>query len=570
MECAKLAKAIGLLAVSCTVCAEAETEMEQQGNRILQEHQQRLEEQRRRIESEQKRHQPIIAVPPKEEPSVPGGPCFDVKEIEFDGATLLPDDEAVRIQAPYLARCVDLASINQLIRKVTDWYLENGYITSRAYVTAQDLSSGSLAITVIEGSVESIEPIDAESRINVHTAFPSVTGDILNLRDIEQGLEQINRLRSYDVKMDLLPGAEPGGSVISINSQESEPVAVSLSRDNSGQKSTGELMNGLMISLDNPLGLNDYSYFQLQKDTLPRRYGKSSRSVTGHWDMPYGYWNFGLDFSHFEYLTTVQGNLKEFETSGESTNKKISLSRTLFRDESSKLKIKAGLSHKRMQNHIEDVILDNSRALTVGTIGFGYEKYFPGQAQLQIDVNYHRGLKLFNALKDTEDENGEPRAQFDKLTARLDYTKAFKVVTAGKPLGLTWQSTLQAQYSDDLLFGSEQISIGSLYSVRGYKGTSVSAASGAYWRNTLTLQFKPEVSWLEKVEPFVAIDVGAVRDRANVYAQGKYVDLSGLAAGIKLSGKHFSADMTYARPNDPPDWLQADSSQWYFTLTYKF
>ncbi|MES9874027.1 MAG: POTRA domain-containing protein, partial [Candidatus Sedimenticola sp. 6PFRAG7] len=155
MECAKLAKAVGLLAVSLTVCAEAQTDIEQQGNRILQEHQQRLEEQRRRIESEQKRHQPIIEVPPKEKPSVPGGPCFDIKEIEFDGATLLPNDEAVRIQAPYLARCVDLESINQLIRKVTDWYLESGYITSRAYVTAQDLSSGSLAITVIEGSVES-------------------------------------------------------------------------------------------------------------------------------------------------------------------------------------------------------------------------------------------------------------------------------------------------------------------------------------------------------------------------------------------------------------------------------
>ncbi|WP_236044173.1 POTRA domain-containing protein [Klebsiella grimontii] len=37
-------------------------------------------------------------------------------------------------------------------------------------------------------------------------AFPRAEGRVLNLRDAEQGLEQLNRLNSRPLTVDILPG----------------------------------------------------------------------------------------------------------------------------------------------------------------------------------------------------------------------------------------------------------------------------------------------------------------------------------------------------------------------------
>ncbi len=421
-----------------------------------------------------------------------GGPCFDITAIEFDGADHLPAMSKQKLVAPFLNQCIDLDKINQLLRVVSEWYLDRGYVTSRAYVTAQDLTTGRLLITVIEGIIETIQLDDSGSRINTNTAFPQANGKLLNLQDIEQGLEQINRLQSNQARMDILPGKTPGASLVQIKSQTVRPWLISLSRDNSGQATTGELMNGLLIGIDNPLGLNDYSYLNIQKGNVSRSTGKASNSVSWHWDMPLGYWSMGLDISYFDYLSTVQSNFQQFETSGTSLSQSLFLSRVLYRDQASKLKWRTRLQRKQNKNYIEDALLDSSRVLGIGNIGIEYEKYLPDQSQWKFDLDYYRGLNLFGAPEDEEQAAGSAKAQFDKYSARIDYQKTgdFKVIE-NTPLTLKFHSILHAQYSSDRLFGSEQISIGSLYTVRGYKGSSISASSGAYWRNSLSLQWRP-------------------------------------------------------------------------------
>lgn len=153
-----------------------------------------------------------------------GGPCFDITVIEFEGADHLSATVKQQLVAPFLNQCIDLDKINQLLKVISEWYLDRDYVTSRAYVTAQDLATGSLLITVIEGVIETIELDDPDSRINTNTAFPWMTGKLLNLRDIEQGLEQINRLQSSQATMDITPGKTPGASIIQVKTQTAAPA----------------------------------------------------------------------------------------------------------------------------------------------------------------------------------------------------------------------------------------------------------------------------------------------------------------------------------------------------------
>lgn len=477
-----------LLTIVQIDCVIAQTSIEQQQQQIIQQQQQRQQDLRDRIEQQQKQHQ-IITVPPiPETGKTVEGACFDITVIDLNGAEHLPEPVKQTLTTPFINQCIDLNKINELLEAISNWYFEQGYVTSRAYVAAQDLSSGRLVITVVEGTIESIELAEPMSRINPATAFPSHKNELLNLRDIEQGLEQINRLQSNQATMDLLPGETPGATVIQIKSTTTKPWMVSFSRDNSGQESTGELMNSLFLGLDNPLGLNDYTYLNVQKDNAPTSEGKASKSLAWHWDMPFGYWNMGVDISDFDYLSTVKSIGTQFETSGTNLSQNIFLSRIVYRDQDSKLKLNTSLQRKKNENFIEDTLLDSSRVLSIANIGIEYDKYLPDQSQWQVSLNYYHGLRLFGALKDAEQATGSPKAQFSKWAADIDYQQnyAFKV-NEYTPIPVVWQSKLKLQYSNDRLFGSEQISIGSLYTVRGYNGTSIAAASGAYWRNSLTV-----------------------------------------------------------------------------------
>src|SRR5205085_918335 len=89
------------------------------------------------------------------------------------------------------------------------------------------------------------------------TAFPSRAGDVLNLRDLEQGVEQMKRAAFQDVDLQIVPGMQPGESDVIINVKREKPWRVTLSVDDAGAKSTGRLQSAATFSLDNPLGLND-------------------------------------------------------------------------------------------------------------------------------------------------------------------------------------------------------------------------------------------------------------------------------------------------------------------------
>ncbi len=62
-----------------------------------------------------------------------------------------------------------------------------------------------------EGRVETVT-LDGHQEKALKMAFPQAEGQVLNLRDIEQGLEQLNRMSSRALTVDILPGSREGFS----------------------------------------------------------------------------------------------------------------------------------------------------------------------------------------------------------------------------------------------------------------------------------------------------------------------------------------------------------------------
>jgi hemolysin activation/secretion protein len=98
------------------------------------------------------------------------------------------------------------------------------------------------------------------------------------------------------------------------------------------------------------------------------------------------------------------------------------------------------------------------------------------------------------------------QADFRKYRASLLYLSQ-----APPPGTWSWQSELNLQYSPNPLPAVEQLLLSDYSSVRGVRQHTVSAASGAVWRNTLnygiTLPSAPSV----RLQPFIGVDLGWAR-----------------------------------------------------------
>ncbi|MCX8611250.1 MULTISPECIES: POTRA domain-containing protein, partial [unclassified Gilliamella] len=85
--------------------------------------------------------------------------------------------------------------MNILMSAIQDRLVSYGYITTRVVVPEQDLTQGVLKLLLVEGKVRHVRYTDdSDKYAQLYTAMPAREGKILNLRDIEQGLENLQRI----------------------------------------------------------------------------------------------------------------------------------------------------------------------------------------------------------------------------------------------------------------------------------------------------------------------------------------------------------------------------------------
>ena len=189
-----------------------------------------------------------------------------------------------------LPACIGSEGINVLLRRIQNRLIDFGYVTTRVVVEPQDLRSGMLVLTVIPGKVGRIQLQDQSAipfatRGTLWFAMPMAQGDILNIRNIEQGLENLKRVPSADANMELVPTDAVGETDVVIAYKQSLPFHLTLGLDDSGSKATGRLQGSATFSWDNVLTLNDMFYisgtrsFKRDSDDAEGDYG-SKMSVS--------------------------------------------------------------------------------------------------------------------------------------------------------------------------------------------------------------------------------------------------------------------------------------------------
>ena len=546
-----LALAVLLLHLAPAALADPNAELAvAQAEEILrfQGEQERQRQQQRQLE----RSRPPQGTPPQapvvESPS--GGECIDLELIEVTGVTLLSSATIDQAIAPYQGRCLALEDLNGALQQLSFLYVKRGYVTSRAYLPEQDLSDGALEIVVVEGFLEAIV-MDGEAERHagrIGTAFPGLQGSLVNLRDIEQGLDQLNRLASNQATIELAAGAELGGSLLHVNRAAGKRWQASIGTDNLGGAFTGQQQTRLTLGYDDLVGINDQWSASYQRSTTSHPLdfadpGPHSDTITGSLSVPYGYTTLAVNGTWNQYQSQLAGQIAAIETSGNSKSARGSLTQVIYRDEVAKLSAAAALNWQATENFVAGQRVEvSSRITSTAAFDLVYARQlFGGQATGSLGLEH--GLDIWGAASDAKAAADAPRAQFRKITYSLGHAQPLRL----GPLTALYSVSLSGQWSPDLLFGAQQMSLGGTGTIRGVREAVLTGNLAQMMRNDFTLRLPAgdnAPGGIRLMEPYLGLDVGRVLEQKQYEIGADY--LAGATLGVRLSRDGMELELAYA------------------------
>jgi hemolysin activation/secretion protein len=487
--------------------------------------------------------QPVAPEGPIAPLQSPSGQCWWITGLRLSGNQLLPQSRIHAAAQAQVLPCMDATQINQLLAAITALYAQDGYIASRPQLLKPPQDQQPLEVAITEGFVESIELGDQSLPLSLRSAFGELLGRPLQLRTLERGLEQLNRLQSFDLTADIEPGTTQGASRIVIRPHSKPPRwALGVNLNNAGKPNIGRHQAQVSASFDSPLHLNDFIQISANQtlDAAPAM----SRGASFYYSIPWQAWTLNLSASQAEYripLPTTQG--QRLDTYGTSELLGAGLERALWRDQQRLLSAMLRLDHKTAEAFLGDKrlgiqsprLLNAEAALNLLWVQQGIWTAYLG---------YTRGLSGWDGRDSlAAAQPGAPRGEFGKWRGSLGYL--------GVPpwVGQSWQwhSQLAWQYSNDPLPPIEQQLLTDEYAVRGLRDLSLSGNTAASWRNTLSLKLPLVAGW--SLEPHLGVDLGWRRiERRHRNTPEPLADaprLAGTSLGIALLDRHTRLSLSY-------------------------
>lgn len=551
--------------------------------------QQQIIREQQRLKQFQEKMQPEVNVrlqPPQIEGTVNGlpqdeKPCFAIRSIKLNG------DQAQQFQfalnkainqskfKPGL--CLGSNGINYIMTLAQNAVIDRGYTTTRILASPQDLSSGELVLTVIPGRIHEIRyNLDNADQTHVNrirriqNEFPARSGDILNLRDLEQGLESLKRVPTVEADIQIVPAEAPNESDVVVSwSQRKVPVRISFNADDSGSHATGRYQGGVTLSVDNPLGLSDLFYVNYNHDLGSKdstvdidgnRTGSGTHGYSLHYSVPVGNWLIAFNQNYYRYHQAIAGYDQNYDYNGSSENTDLGITRMIYRNSHRKIDVSARIWRRKSHNYIDDAEIEVQRRHTAGwAIGLNHQEYL-GNAILNLSAGYKRGTGADHSLRAAEEEFGEGTSRMEIITLDASLMKPFRV---GK-YNFSYDTSFHGQWNKTPLITQDQVSIGGRYTVRGFDGElTLMGEQGWYWNNNLNWQYLPGH------QVYAGIDVGHITGRTSEMQLGK--TLAGTVLGFKgqiKAGGNWYYDVFMGKPIYKPQHFRTDKTTFGFNLNY--
>lgn len=454
---------------------------------------------------------------PKVEPQPPSPvplpmPSGEIKiqKIQVVGSTILSPDEIKALVSPLEGRLATLTQLKQVADKITEIYLNRGYITSRAVLPPQAITAGVVQIQVIEGRLSKIE-VEGTKRLNrdyIRSRIKLGAGMPLSTSKLEDQLRllRVDPLFS-NVEARLRASDNEGESILIVRVSEANPFQSSFSIDNYSPPSVGSTRLGVSLRHRNITGNGD------------ELAGAYYRSI-GDSDV--------FDFSYRVPLNAMNGTLQlraapnrnsivqapfdAFDISGKSNLFEVSYRQPLVRSPIEEFALSGGFTYQTGRTFVAGeptpfgIGPDSNGVSTTSAIKLGqdYIRRDP-QGAWALRSQFTIGTNLLNA---TSNNGSDPDGQFLSWLGQVQRVQRLN----NKHL-LIVQGDLQL--SANSLLSSQQFVIGGGQSLRGYRQNARSGDNGFRFSVEDRITVQRDASGVPKLQLAPFFDAGTVWNMPN-------------------------------------------------------
>ncbi len=409
------------------------------------------------------------------------GVSFTLKDVRFQGNTVFSSDTLRRLVADHIGQSIQVETLTTLADRITQYYKQNGYILSRAYVPPQTIKN-TVVIKVREGRLGDVIVQGNQrysDRLISNTLQIVRNRGAVNLKDLERGLLLLTDIPGLEVKATLKPGTDPGTTDIVLEATEDRGYHVGFDYNNYGTDVVSEHRFGVSTSATNLTGMGDL--FTVRGVTGEEGFS-GLLYARADYSMLLGYEGarWGLYLQHLEY--ELQEEFEVFDYEGRSFAGGAWVSYPFFRTRQFSWWGEVGVDVLNQEQEImgEDIGEDRVRPFHV-TNTFQINDRFGGRNSLRLNAVFNKDS--FMGGTDNEDEDFiRQESEFNFFKLELDVARYQKL-----PAGFGLILSAFGQASGDRLPSSQQLAMGGQGTVRGYEQSEFSADTGAYFNAELRI-----------------------------------------------------------------------------------
>ncbi|MBE9124066.1 ShlB/FhaC/HecB family hemolysin secretion/activation protein [Tychonema sp. LEGE 07199] len=447
---------------------------------------------------------PATPVPGDTRPGIPG--TIRVERFEFEGNTAFSDRELAEVTQQFAGREITFAELIAAEAAVTQKYVAAGYINSGAVIPANQSfprEGGAVKIRIVEGGLDEIA-IAGNRRLNssyVRSRLERATIRPLNRYRLLEALQmlQLDPLIA-NISAELQAGSRPENSRLEVRIKEADSLSGEVFADNNRSPSVGSFRRGVRVNQANLLGLGD---------GLEVSYANTdgSNEFNGSYTVPVNARNGTIRFAAGAANTNViEEPFAAAEIEGKSRTYELTYRQPIVEKPDRTLALGVSLSRQESDTFLlgEPFALSagaNDRGETrVSAVRF-FQEYVQRNTRQVIAARsqFSVGSNLFGA---TENNSG-PDSHFLAWRGQAQYVRLLAPETL-----LIVRSDIQL--ADRPLLSLEQIGIGGVQSVRGYRQDLLLTDSGAIASAEVRIPVwrAPKVKGLLQVAPFIDFGVG--------------------------------------------------------------
>ncbi|MBD2326186.1 POTRA domain-containing protein [Alkalinema sp. FACHB-956] len=482
-----------------------------------------------------------------------GSPTVYVQQFEVKGSTVFRPWELANVTQPYEDQTLKLEDLQKAADAVTRYYLDHGYLTSRAVLADQTIENGKVAIQVIEGRLEKIE-ITGSQRINPQYLRKRIErAGLLPLN--QEALENHLRLLRADplvenIEASLKEGSSVGNSILSIRIKEAPSTFGQFTVSNHNAPAVGRTSLGFVAGSRNLSGIGDLVIASFDRSTTG---GSALANLIYQYPLNSKQGTLLVRFSPNQFRLT-DPEFKELDITGSSHLAEITLRQPIVRIPSEEVALSLGVIHRRGKTLVADILSSESQTKM---LRFGQEvvkRDFQGFWRLNSQFN----------LGNTQTESASEATSFLTWSGQFQ-----RQLVLGKNHALL--AELSWQLASTELHPSQRFSAGGATTLRGYPVNFFNTDNGVTFSLSEQWVFKRNAKGRSVLTASPFLDLGVTWNHSGVMSQ----DAKGLisSAGIGLlwqPTEKISFQVDVALPLRSIGSVRSFSPAFYFNSSYEF